>query len=134
MSSSSNRYDANNPEFAGLSNVGVAAGDEWHYTSPQGKAIRKKQKIDHVHRARREHRKQMEPIHQLLLKRGGGKKAANPPKRPKARIRRKSTTPPVDRKHNFCQSKKLRNAAPTSIKPSAVCFSFSISIFLLCLF
>ena len=73
MSSSTNRYGPNNEEFQASSNVGIADGDQLHPASPQGKAIRKKQKVDHVQEDKREHRNKMELIHQLLMQRGGGK-------------------------------------------------------------
>ena len=124
MSSPSNRYDRNNEKYRKLSSRGIAAGERFHYTSPQGKAIRRDQKFDHAMRGKREHREKMEKLHQILISRGGGKNPKNPPKRPKAKIRRKSDTPPVKRNHKFVKSKKLRDAAPTSITPASVYVSF----------
>ena len=124
MSSTQIRYDQNNEKYKNSSSRGVVGGDRFHYTSPQGKAIRKDQNFDHVMKAKREHRQQMEPIHQLSLQRGGGKAPKKPPKRPIAKIRRKTGTPPIKRKQNFCKSKTLRNAPPTTITPKSVYVSF----------
>ena len=124
---SSNRYSPNSSEFKNLSSRGPPGAPHYHYASPQGKAIRKKQNFDHAMKDERLREEQKQKLESLLNKRG---KPEEKPTKPKNRQKQKPKLPMKSikstkvQKHEltatYARSRAFKKMAATKAVPSKV--------------
>ena len=123
---SSSRYDPQSPQFRNLSSRGPPGAPNYHYASPQGKAIRKQQNFDHAMKDRRIQQEQKQKINSIISKRGDpATKPTQPTKcRNRPKIPSKPQPPKAKPKYlsesKFGGSRAFKKIAPTKAIPSKV--------------